>query len=168
MERRTEAEGWEVQDSVGWSINTAGIIKSLCSAFCSPSLWQNTERGLLLSYALQTGCVCVYAGVCMCVPLITKLSDSVTACLVFSDVSQTTDLMLHAHTLLMLIIAHFSLCFTLIHTGTHKPVHVHLLWSTSVSKRSMASVQNLISLIKINDKTPQQSITSYWSSISYQ
>lgn len=45
MERKKrgkEEEGWEVQKSVGWNINTAGIIKSPCSALCSPSLV--TER----------------------------------------------------------------------------------------------------------------------------
>lgn len=43
-----EKKGERALKSVGWSINTAGIIKSPCSALCSPS---PVTRGLQLSYA---------------------------------------------------------------------------------------------------------------------
>lgn len=54
MERKRGEERGGVLESEGWSINTAGIIKSPCSAPCSPS---PVTRGLRLSYA--SNCVCL-------------------------------------------------------------------------------------------------------------
>ena len=76
-------EGWgmkrEVQKSVGWSINTAGIIKSPCSAFCSPSLVTEHRKRLTTELCIAKR-VCVCVCVCVCVypwPLITSLRDPV-------------------------------------------------------------------------------------------
>lgn len=57
MRKKWKEKGGEERggalESEGWSINTAGIIKSPCSALCSPS---PVTRGLQLSYA--SNCVC--------------------------------------------------------------------------------------------------------------
>lgn len=45
-EEEEEGVGWEVQKSLGWRINTAGIIKSPCSALCSPSLVTGRRKRL--------------------------------------------------------------------------------------------------------------------------
>lgn len=65
-------DGWGVQrqeqKSVGWSINTAGIIKSPCSALCSPSLVTEHRKRLTTE-------LCIAERVCMrvCAPTINNI-----------------------------------------------------------------------------------------------
>lgn len=51
---------------------------------------------------------------------------------------------------------------------THALTPAGRLPQSSVANRSLAGLQHLISLIRINDKTPKQSITSDCNAISYQ
>lgn len=54
-------EGWKVHKSVGWSINTVGIIKSPCSALCSPSLVTEHRKRLTTELCIANRvCICVY------------------------------------------------------------------------------------------------------------
>lgn len=65
-QKKGNEEGWEVQKSAGWSINTAGIIKSPCSAFCSPSLVTEHRKRLTTELCIANRvCICV----CVCVPM---------------------------------------------------------------------------------------------------